>query len=201
MVSKTVFFDLETGGLDPARHAIIQIAAIAIDATYAEAETFEVKIKFRPENAEHDALSVNSYDAEVWEREAISPVEACARFSRFLSSHATVCMKSRKGSDYYVAQLAGHNAAAFDGPFIQAWYKRLNAFLPASYRVLCTMQRAMWMFHGSDAARCPRDYKLETLCRHFGISIDGAHDALGDVRATVRLSRALHEAAAKAGAA
>lgn len=40
----TVFFDLETGGLDAAHHPIVQIAAVAVSDAGKELETFEQKL-------------------------------------------------------------------------------------------------------------------------------------------------------------
>ena len=188
-----VFFDLETGGLDHGLHAITQIAAVAVAAdSLAEVDRFEVKVKFRPENVDPAAMSLNSYNAETWEREAVHPLDACTRLSTFFQKHATVRMTShRTGRDYFVAQLVGHNAATFDGPFLQAWYKRLDQFLPASYRVLCTLQRAVWHFQERPNVCQPESFKLGALCEHFGIPATGAHDALADVLATGELYRAL----------
>jgi oligoribonuclease (3'-5' exoribonuclease) len=41
-----VFVDLETGGLDPKKHPITQIAAIAVDEEFRELEVFEAKVIF-----------------------------------------------------------------------------------------------------------------------------------------------------------
>jgi DNA polymerase III epsilon subunit-like protein len=40
---KTVYFDLETAGLDPKRHPIIQIAAIAVDDAREPVKAFEAR--------------------------------------------------------------------------------------------------------------------------------------------------------------
>lgn len=193
MTNEIVFFDIETGGLDMAKHAITQIAAIAVDASTLEIiAEFERKIRFKPESVDPEALKLNSYDPAVWERDAVHPEEACADLSRFLQGFASVRMISqRTGNPYRVAQLAGHNAATFDGPFLKAWYERLNAFMPASYRVLCTLQRVQWLYQERPDLTPPADFKLATLCQHFGICLDGAHDALADCRATIELYKAI----------
>ena len=76
---------------------------------------------------------------------------------------------------------------------IDVGFLRLGMFLPASPRVLCTMQRAIWMFHEDKSLTPPRNFKLGTLCEYFGVSLpsEAAHDALNDVRATVALYRAM----------
>ena len=95
------------------------------------------------------------------------------------------------GQPYRVAQLAGHNAATFDGPFLTGWYKQVDEFLPASRTVLCTLHRALWYFQENPQAERPENMKLGTLAQHFGIQHEGAHDAMADVRATVELYKAL----------
>lgn len=195
---KLVFFDLETGGFDPERHPIIQIAAMAVDANLTPIETFEVKIKFDLATADPEALQRNSYHAETWEREAVSEIVACHEFSAFLKRHSDVKQVSqRTGRPYLVAQLIGQNADTFDNPFLQAWYKRLDQFLPAAPRVMCTYQRAMHFFHEKPYLVPPVNFRLEELAKYFQFELKNAHDALADVMATHHVYKAmrLHETA------
>ncbi len=192
MTDKTVFFDLETGGVELGKHPIIQIAAIAVDTlTFQEIEQFEVKIHFDVKECSPEALEVNSFEPEAWKTEAVEPAVARARFSQFLSRHATVELISKRGRPYYVARMAGHNAASFDGPFIQKFFRDADEFLPGYFRVLDTCQLAQWFFFGLGKNLQPKDMKLATLCEHLGICIDGAHDALVDVRANVQIAKEL----------
>jgi DNA polymerase-3 subunit epsilon len=189
---RLVFTDIETGGLDFSRHPVTQIAAVAVDEQLAELAAFEAKIDFDLAAADPEALLKNSYDAAAWDRESKPSVHVVDLFSRFLKTYADVRMVSqRTGNEYFVAQLVGHNALTFDGPFLQAFYKANNAFMPASYRVMDTCQRAQWHFFEHPDQRPPPDFKLPTLCEFFGVALENAHDALADVRATVGLYRAL----------
>lgn len=187
---RLVFFDLETAGLVE-DSAIIQIAAIAVNSHLRELDSFETKIRFDIAGPSTDALAKNSFEPTVWKRLARRRDEAAKRFADFLRQHATVDMVSaRTGKPYQLAQLVAHNAA-FDGPMLQAWYQRRGMFLPASRRVFCTMQRALWLFHEHQDMTPPTNYKLGTLCEYFGVELkdDEAHDAVADVRATVELYR------------
>jgi len=57
-----VFFDLETSGLNPDEHAIIEVGALAVSLPDFEVvDTFEAKVAFKIENAESGALLMNSY--------------------------------------------------------------------------------------------------------------------------------------------
>ena len=192
MEQAITFIDIETGGLEFTR-PIIQIAAIAVDTNFQERERIEVKVAFDFRKAHPNALPFSKFKPKVWKREAIPPMAAAHVFAAFLRRHATFEMKSRESHNYRIAQLAGHNAERFDGPFIHEWYRRLGIFCPARYMTLCTKQRALWLFEENKSLTPPVDFKLGTLCEYFGVPLspEEAHDALADVRATVELYRAL----------
>src|SRR5690606_34158331 len=133
----------------------------------------------------------NHYHPGIWATEAREGAEVAAEFAAFLKRHATLPMLSAQGRSFHVAQLVAHNAA-FDGPFITTWFERLGIYLPARRLVLCTMQLAMWHFISQRGA-ASAGFRLATLCEHFGIPFHAAkaHEALGDVSATVRLFEAI----------
>ncbi len=193
MEQQLVFLDLETGGIDPKRHPIIQMAAIAVDHRLEVLEAFEAKIQFDRKRASAYSLRKNHYHPGVWVREAREAVNVAKDFAEFLRRHATVSAISADGNEYRLAQLVAHNAA-FDGPFLTAWYEKLKQFLPARRQVLCTLQLALW--HSALSGKPPpASHTLSTLCAHFGIPYHAAnaHEALADVAATVQLYRALRQ--------
>lgn len=196
---RIVFFDLETGGLDPRRHPILQIGAVAVGAWLERIESFEVKVRFNRKTANRKSLRKNHYQPGIWAREAVEPRDAARMFAKFLRRHATTPMLAADGAPYYVAQLAAHNAT-FDGSFLQAWYAKLNLYLPAERHVLCTMQRAMWLFRERADLPRPRNFKLATLCEYFGVPLHAAaaHEALADVEATASLYRRMQRQTAAA---
>lgn len=190
--SHLVFFDLETAGLNPKRHPIIQIAAIAVNRSLEPVEAFEAKVQFDSHRANKNSLRKNHYQPGTWAKEGKSEVEVARGFSEFLRRHASLPVLASSGVQYHVAQLVAHNSA-FDGPYLQTWYEHLGIFLPARRQVLCTMQRAIWYFAEHPELTPPRDFKLATLCQSLGVSFHAAsaHEALADVSATVRLYQAL----------
>lgn len=196
---RLVFVDLETAGLDPATHPIIQIAAIAIDSSLNELESIEFKIRFDESTADRKSLGKDRYSPTLWKREALGPRVAAQKFARFLRRHASFDMQSKDGNPYRVSQLVAHNAERFDGPFLHAWYRRQAVYCPARYMVLCTKQRALWLFDEDKQLTPPSDFKLGTLCEYFGVTLrpENAHDALNDVRATVELYRAMRRRASQ----
>ena len=190
---RLVFVDLETAGLEPWR-PIIQIAAIAVDSNLRELERFEAKLEFNARFADPRALRKASYSPSRWKQEAQASSVVMRHFSQLLRRHATVDQVSCNGAPFTVAQLVAHNSV-FDGAFLQAWYERFAEFLPASPRVFCTLQRALWLFEEEKSLTPPPDFTLRTLCHYFGVSLRAgdAHDALNDVRATVELYRAISD--------
>jgi len=184
---RLVFVDLEVGKAGRQR-LILQIAAVALTRSLVELESFEAKVL---SDVLRDAeIRHRRFNRAQWQAEAKHPKVVAYEFGRFLGRHATVEIAGTSRRRIAVAQLVAHNAE-FDGHFLRDWFERLGLFLPASYRVHCTLQRAMWLFHEQRGMTPPSDFKLGTLCRHFGITLplSEAHDALADVRATAELYR------------
>jgi DNA polymerase III epsilon subunit-like protein len=187
---RLVFFDTETGGLE-SHHPMIQIAAVAADyPELVEIDAFQVKIQFDTATANPEALEKNHYDAAVWAKAAVPERMACFQFSEFLREHADMPMVSRAGKSYKVARLVGHNAAAFDMPRVQAWFKKHGQFLPASFQPLDTLQRANWFFLEHPELQRP-SLSLTSLVDYFGITAEAEslHDALVDARAAMAVYR------------
>lgn len=190
---RLVFVDLETAGGEPWR-PIIQLAAIAVTSDLRELECYEAKLRFDERFADSKSLSGSRYCPDTWRHEAQSAAAVNEEFAGLLRRHATVDQVGRNGTVYQVAQLVAHHAA-YDAAFLERWFARFERFLPASPRVLCTMQRAIWLFH-EDKTLTPLDnFKLRTLCDYFGVPLraEESHDALVDVRATVGLYRAMQQ--------
>ena len=191
---RLVFVDLESGGVEPWR-PIFEIAAIAVDANLHELESFEARLKFCRSLANPKVLLGSRYNTQAWRRRAIDADDAAEEFADFLSRHGTVDQSTQSGRIFQVAQMVAHNAA-FDGQFLCNWFNRVGRFLPASRRMLCTMQRAIWLFHENKSLTPPEDFKLPTLCQYFGIPLaaETRHHSKYDVRATVELYRAMNQA-------
>lgn len=199
---KLVFFDLETGGLDPSKHAVIQIAAVACvvarrgKVELVQAGEFESKLLFDLEAAEEQALNVNSFNQATWADEAKMPSVACRDFSQFLKRHATNRQISKRTQrPYYVANLAGYNGATFDKPFLWKLYSRQrDSFVPGHPQVFDVLQLAKWTaFSSLGDAPLPANFKLETVAKWLGLDVgDGqTHDALDDVRLLVDVTERL----------
>lgn len=191
-MSYTIFFDTETGGIEP-KHPTIQLAAIAIDdADWSEQAVFQCKIRFDESACDPEALKMNHYDPEVWKKEAVPKTAVASRLTLFSKPYRSVQMISKRtGEPYSVAKLCGHNALTFDLPRLREFYG--TQFFPFVYHVKDTLQRALWYFDEHPLIKRPESLKLSVLCESFGIATDGAHDALTDVRLAISLARAIKE--------
>jgi DNA polymerase III epsilon subunit-like protein len=186
---RLVFVDIELGRMKRQR-PILQIAALAVSSSLVELESFEAKVRIDERKTPSGLIRHRHFDRELWQRDGRHPKVVAYDFARFLGRYATTEVAGANRRRMIVAQLVAHNAE-FDGTFLREWFERLGLFLPASYRVFCTLQRAMWLFHEHRSLTPPLDFKLGTLCQYFGIPLPShtAHDALADVRATAELYR------------
>lgn len=191
MRGTTIFFDLETGGVEP-HHPNVQIAAVAV-RDWKEVGAFERKIEFEPAACDPAALRINGYKADAW-KGAVAERVAMREFDEFCQSFGDLVLTSqRTGRPYTVARLAGHNIAAFDLPRTRAAMDRAGVgfWKGCWWYPLDTYQRAVWHFE-ERGLQPPADYKLQTLARHFNLPAQGAeHEALADVRLTALLAREL----------
>lgn len=185
MVSYTVYFDTETGGVMP-KDPTIQLAAVAVDDdTLLEVSSFECKIAFNEADADPEALRINHYSAAAWAA-AKSPSVVAGLFALWLKPYSSVQMMSKRtGKPYNVAKLAGYNALTFDLPRLRAMFG--ESFFPCSYMVRDVLQRMMFYFDENPLLAKPENMRLSTVCQYFNVTIDGAHDALADARMAASL--------------
>lgn len=182
---RLVFVDLETAESSGV-WTVIQVAAVAVSSGLSELGVFEAKLCVK------GPIRHRRHDPEVWDRDARPIREVAVRFGAFLRDHATIGMNPVLGKPYRVAQIVAHNAE-FDGAMLKSWFEQMDLFFPGHFRMLCTVQRAIWLFHENANLIRPNDYKLGTLCRYFGLDYreSSAHDALYDARVTVELYRVM----------
>ena len=192
MVSKILYLDLETTGLVEGVHGIIQLAAIVeIDGEITD----EVDLRMRPmlkHEISPEALSVHG----LTEDEIRNYPHADFTFKQFESLLTRYVNKYEK-LDKFI--LAGYNVAKFDERFLRQMFIDNAATREDRQR---GGYYGSWFFwpvldvqtylanHIAEHGLRLENYKLETVCKHFGIPID-AHDALSDIRATRNLYRVL----------
>ena len=186
MCKKILWNDLETGGADSKKHAVLQIAAV-IEIDGKIVDQFESKVRpFPGKIATDEALEVTGFTREEIETFP-KPTEVMQRFDSFLARHG----QRKNKAERYI--MAGYNNG-FDNDFLSQWYADITGgpyaywdflqFSPIDPLPIC---RAMRMAGIIDTP----DTKLGTLCNYFGIPIK-AHDALSDVLATRELTHKVY---------
>lgn len=152
--------DIETTGLDPAAHRIIEIAALRYDADTGEFIDKLVR-RVNPERSiDPEAQNVHGIALEDLAGEPTWSAIA-GEVLDFLCLSDTVVI---------------HNAQ-FDGPFVAEEMTRAGLVMPAGIEVFCTMENGRWAcFDGKQP-------KLQELCFALGVPYDeaAAHAAEYDV--------------------
>jgi len=177
---KVLYIDVETTGTNPAKHGIIQIGAI-METSGIIAEEFNLKCApHHGADIDDEALQVTGTSRDELQNRTSSE-NALHEFRRFLNRHIEPYDREDK------CYPAGYNVH-FDLDFLQQWFRlHGNKYGIGSYvnwRRLDPLP-VLFMKDFSGALNLP-DYKLETVCCHFGIEIE-AHDAVSDIRATRQL--------------
>lgn len=182
-MNKTVFYDMETTGIDPENAAVIQIGAI-LDVNGEEVDRIDIKLRpHEGANVDTKALAVTGLTIEelMEDPDRISPKEGYWRFMRFceFTPGMRVYAENR-------IHRAGYNILAFDNKMLEA----LGARAGDNY----TYAKFHWPGIDVASIACAalrqkrgrmKDFKLMSVARAFDIDTDGqAHDALFDVRVT-----------------
>jgi len=156
-----VIFDLETTGLLPCQHEIIQIAAMKVkDGRWDEGEYFDSYV--RPENCIPSFITKLTGISQAHVANAPSPVEVLMEFSRFVGRDAT---------------LIAHNGLRFDMRFIAENCKRHGIPVRETSALDSRdFSRKIWGGKGG--------HGLDAVLGRVGVSSKGVkrHDARGDVQ-------------------
>lgn len=164
-----VWVDTETGGLDPQKAALLELAVITTDLSgHNVLGRYEARLQpFEGDAMKPGALKVNGYDPALW----LDTAKPFAEAMDYLHQAAVSGI------------LAGHNTK-FDGAVIRRALERRGYARPwpgRSYQVDTT-----YMSWPLLAAGRIHDLKLSTIAEYLGIPNEAAHRAMGDAE-TARL--------------
>jgi DNA polymerase III alpha subunit (gram-positive type) len=180
---KIFHFDVETTGTDPKRHDIVQLAyMIEIDGVDKEEGSLFMQ-PFDFDSINCDALAVNKLTIEQL-RSFDNPRDVYTKVCKLLSKYVDKYDRKDKFPP------AGYNVG-FDCDFFKEWFAKNGDVYYGSWFNWKQIDplRVLYFMDGMGVISLP-DYKLETVCKHYGIEID-AHEALSDVKATRELIRIL----------
>lgn len=170
--TKFVSLDIETTGLDPSVHEVIEIGCVLFSFNtkkkiFETENSFEIKIKPEHiENANPISLKVNGYKESLWQ-DAITSGKAFKALAKKVKGRVMIA----------------HNAS-FDTAFLNEAFRKNNIQNPLHYHILDTLSMAYVKLHNNvDATRL----SLQYLCDFYGIENKKAHTALADAQATYEL--------------
>jgi len=186
-----VFYDTETTGTEAAFDQVLQFAAIRTDDLLNELERFEIRCRIAPHIVPSPgALAVNRISAD-----RLNDPQLPSWYQANCAIHA----KLRAWSP---ATFIGYNSLSFDEGFLrQGFYQNLlptyltNTGGNSRADVLTMAQAAMLAM--PDTLVIPTDatgktrLKLDMVAPANGFDSHNAHDALGDVEATIHIARLL----------
>lgn len=173
-IETLAFVDVETSGLNPARHEILEVAVVRVDARSLEvlAEYESLVAPERIEDAQPEALAVCGYSEAAW-RKAKPLREALLDVAPLLEG----------------ALIAGHNVD-FDWAFLEIGYRRAGLVLPrVDYHRLDTASLGWPLLQDGGAA----SLSLDSLAEQFGLNRPRPHRALADARFALEIAKRLRE--------
>jgi DNA polymerase-3 subunit epsilon len=175
---KVLWLDTETTGLNSEKNGIIQLAVIIdIDGE----EKFRKTYLMRPtgRTAEDKALEVNGYT-----REQIAGFTPWEQVHKEFTDDLSQFVDKFNRDDKFI--LGGQNVE-FDSRFIMSWFKSCGDNYWFSWvkagAVIDTLPMVTFL-QWCEKVPMLENRKNETLCKHFGIDLSNAHDAMADIEAT-----------------
>ncbi len=167
-----IIFDLETTGLRPCLHQIIQIAAVKVkNGEWDKGELFDSYV--RPEHCIPSFITKLTGITQAEVADAPLPRDVLTRFSEFVGPNAT---------------LIAHNGLRFDMRFIAENCKRLGMPVRETSALDSRdFSRKIWGGRGG--------HGLDAVLARLGLSSEGVkrHDARGDVQLLARAVRQMWE--------
>lgn len=199
-LQKLCVFDMETDGSDPESCSPVQIAAIMVDPLKLEIiPNSEFNINLKPDKL----IENKSYayeDSDILEFHA--KVRGCSKddilkswhdytdqkngWERFVSYLDLYHTRNSKKSCFSAPVACGYNINRFDMKIVNRLSKKYNntnkegatsLFYPRD--VIDLMNVIFYWFEGNNELK---NYTLDSIRDYLGISKDGAHDALKDVK-------------------
>lgn len=191
-----VFYDTETTGANVRYDQILQFAAILTDEDFNEIESVDLRCRILPFMIPSvDALLVTGVTPDMLDAPDLSHFEMTRIVHDLLSRWAP-------------AVFIGHNTIKFDeealrqafwqnllDPYVTSSRGSLRADLLPILRLVHTLDADAIQVATSEAGN--PSFKLDRIATMNGFQNHNAHDALGDVRATIHMAKLARERSPK----
>lgn len=166
--------DLETGGFSITKNGVCEIGVIIIDENYnvqLHQNNWIIKPYKRPDSDEivsykDDAMAIHGITMSEIEN-GFDVKFVCESLISYLNC-------------YQVKTLIGHNIKLFDNPRLKYLVERFTVH-QFDFDILDTLDESKKIGLNLES------YSLESLCKHYGITNNDSHRALGDCYATLEL--------------
>ena len=190
-----IFYDTETTGTNTSFDQILQFAAIRTDENLNELDRYETRCRLDP----HIVPSAGAFRVTGMTIERVTDAS--------LPSHyEMVCEMRERLAGWCPATFVGWNSMWFDEKLLrQAFYKCLyppyftntqgNQRSDIMKLAQCVEAFAPGILNVPTDARGKPSYKLDRLAPANGFAHLNAHDAMGDVEATIHICRLIRERA------
>ncbi len=189
-MERRFYFDLETTGLYPRTHGVIQLAGL-LDIDGQVVETINLRIRpFHHDAVSKEALQVNGITLDQIHSDPayLPPTEAHRQLTDWMSGYVDRFDKKDK------LLMVGYNSHAFDSPFLREWFFKCKDKFFGSYFWHPSIDvMLIAAYYLREVRPHMPNFKLATVCRKLNIpwDEDEAHDALYDVTQTRKLMLAL----------
>lgn len=173
------FVDVETTGLNPGKHELIELGLVLVRQVPKEGKGPDLEIieeidwkiiPTRLEDADPQSLVINGYTPEKW------------LFAFDLKKVMEQFAEKTRG-----ASMVAHNVP-FDLGFLEKAFEKSGVSNTMHYHRIDTISLALAKLY--DVPEVEK-FSLRALCEHFGIENKTAHTALSDARATFELFKKL----------
>lgn len=180
---KRLYYDLETTGLNPAKHGIHQIAGI-IEINGATIEKFNIKLQPNPKcTIEQTALDIAGVTREQINNYQPFPA-GYTEFVNTISKHVDQYNKKDK------FHLVGYNNRGFDDNFLRELFKQNGNEYFGSYFWNDGIDVLVMASYALESRRAElENFQLKTVAKFVGIEVDEKklHDAFYDIELTKQI--------------
>lgn len=186
MTTKYLFLDVETTGTSPIIHDIYQIAYIIdVDGKEVLRNSFNVK-PFSPDTITQPALNIGGYTKEEI-MEFPDYKEVKEKIVEDFKLHINI-----RDSNDKMYPVGFH--VYFDMSFLAMFFKKCNDRFLGSFINWRRLDIAPFV-HMLECRGLLKlkNYKLKTVCEHFSIELEDAHDAMSDIVATRELFHVINK--------